>query len=272
MKIFLIYIIIVFMIAKSTICVVPLSYLNQDAWKGQCQDYQFQSPIDIPKNTDTIVTHTSIFIEDAEYSLLKNIKKVEDNHTRMNLDYDTVVDDFIIINVQGISYKYTLTNVHFHCPSEHTFNGVHSNCELHMVHQRNLKVNDKDPRHTFVVVGILINNGTNIDNQLFSDADIDLSPYVSRNNSYYHYSGGLTTPPCSELVNWFVYSEVVEATPDQVQQLVDMVQFQFPETGDNRKVQPLGNRHIYLVSPSVSILIKVNTILIIMIAFLLLDL
>ena len=31
-------------------------------------------------------------------------------------------------------------------------------------------------------------------------------------NGYYSYKGSLTYPPCSEIVNWYVYTEVFNIT------------------------------------------------------------
>jgi len=43
----------------------------------------------------------------------------------------------------------------------------------------------------------------------------DLLP---RGTRYYHYSGSLTTPPCSEGVAWFVMKTPIEVSATQVEQ------------------------------------------------------
>ena len=35
-------------------------------------------------------------------------------------------------------------------------------------------------------------------------------------NGFYHYEGSLTTPPCSPVVRWYVYKEVLYITPDEL--------------------------------------------------------
>ncbi|MEO0684669.1 MAG: carbonic anhydrase family protein, partial [Cyanobacteria bacterium J06649_11] len=40
---------------------------------------------------------------------------------------------------------------------------------------------------------------------------------LPEDKDYYHYFGSLTTPPCSETVNWIVLKEPVEISSPQVQ-------------------------------------------------------
>jgi carbonic anhydrase len=42
--------------------------------------------------------------------------------------------------------------------------------------------------------------------------------FLPRETPYYHYSGSLTTPPCSEGVAWFVMKTPVEVSAAQVSQ------------------------------------------------------
>jgi carbonic anhydrase len=57
-------------------------------------------------------------------------------------------------------------------------------------------------------------------------------------NSYFYYKGSLTTPPYTESVNWFVMKTVIDAAPEQIQQINKI-------EGDNaRHVQTLYDRSV----------------------------
>ena len=56
--------------------------------------------------------------------------------------------------------------------------------------------------------------------------------------SYYNYSGSLTTPPCSEGVNWMVLKNPVEVSAKQVAAFMSVIH------RNVRPVQPLNGREI----------------------------
>ncbi len=58
----------------------------------------------------------------------------------------------------------------------------------------------------------------------------------------FRYEGSLTTPPCSEGVQWVVMAERRQISPEQMATLTSHLY------DNNRPVQPLGDRKIGLVS------------------------
>ena len=141
--------------------------------------------------------------------------------------------------------EYTLAEAHWHNPSEHTVEGERFALEMHLVHKRG------DSK--IAVVGVLYRLGqanaviqTLIDMGPQPGQNMELSlslgstDYLPEKNSYYRYSGSLTTPPYTEGVEWMVMSEIQEISSEQVQQLAAL-------TGggtNSRPLQPLGNRKI----------------------------
>lgn len=152
----------------------------------------------------------------------------------------------------SISFRndiYHLLQIHFHEPSEHTINGIRYPIEIHFVHKSNL---DK-----LTVISILGKEGEESELFEFFESFLPLevntakeiqraaniSALYSKNDSFYYYNGSLTTPPCSENVNWIVFKEPIVMSEDQVLTL----QKNMP-LNNYRNEQPINGRKVYSVS------------------------
>jgi carbonic anhydrase len=112
--------------------------------------------------------------------------------------------------------KFRLLQFHFHGKSEHTVDGKRYDMVAHFVHQNPetkqlavVAVFFTEGRNNPVLDNILGNIGreTRIDPQ-------DLLPGDTQH--YFHYIGSLTTPPCSEHVQWYLLKTPAEASKDQI--------------------------------------------------------
>ncbi len=140
---------------------------------------------------------------------------------------------------------YSLVNVHAHTPAEHTVDGERFALELHLVH--------KNESGELAVVGVLFRRGEpNPALEALLDAapqpgdpasPQDASVYLPARTSHYRYTGSLTTPPCTEGVQWLVMTEVGEASEEQLQRITTLT----GDTANNRPTQPLHGRTITLV-------------------------
>jgi len=103
--------------------------------------------------------------------------------------------------------KYSLLQLHFHRPSEHLIDGKNFPMEAHFVH--------RNARGGLAVLGVLMNPGEanpafakivqtmpKKKGEVAADKSIDVRTLLPQRLSYYRYSGSLTTPPCSEIVDW----------------------------------------------------------------------
>ena len=64
---------------------------------------------------------------------------------------------------------------------------------------------------------------------------------------YLHYTGSLTTPPCTDGVQWFLLPQMITIDPETVAEMHALVATvpgygSFPD--NNRPVQPLGSRAV----------------------------
>ncbi len=135
----------------------------------------------------------------------------------------------IQINCRNGSYtaignkRYELLQLHFHSPSEHKINGRSYAMEAHFVH--------KGEDGKLAVIGVLMAEGKGNDfiktlwsnlpkdegkEHVVADVKINANQLLPRDMSYYTYAGSLTTPPCSEIVNWIVLKTPIEISKSQI--------------------------------------------------------
>lgn len=181
-------------------------------------DGQRQSPVNIIDiNTSPIKFNENPL--DIRYSPTTQINKVINNGHSIQFNFET--GD----SIQYHNNTYHLSQIHFHEPSEHTVNGVRYPLEIHLVHTG--KNND------YTVMGILAKEGE--ESQLFEffesflplkenetkeiHQSLDLSTLFPEKDDFYSYGGSLTTPPCTESVNWIIFKEPIIVSVDEVLKL-----------------------------------------------------
>ncbi len=207
-------------------------------WKNLCAAFadcggKVQSPVDI---------------ELKKVKPCKDLKKLEFDYkkSKVHISNNGHTVQFNITGNNTLKIKdkvYKLLQFHYHAMSEHTINGKHFPLEVHFVH----KYSNTD----FAVVGVMFVKGK--ENALFkkyldkfptekgkyaSDETLDLASLLPKIKSYYNYNGSLTTPPCSEVVSWYVLSKPIEASKQQLEKFAEILHSNF------RPVQPLNGRKI----------------------------
>lgn len=138
---------------------------------------------------------------------------------------------------------YELKQFHFHAPSEHLLENRPYQMEVHFVH-----ANDKGE---LAVIGAFINPGpTHAGYQTVWDympvkinepikpynITLDMRRLLPTALTAFHYRGSLTTPPCSEKVNWNVLDANLKISQDQIDRFKTKYQL------NARPVQPLNYR------------------------------
>jgi len=212
----------------------PALWGDLEADYAMCKDGTSQSPIDIDVST---VTRTDLSEISFDYRA-SPLTIVNNGHT-IQVNYApgssiTVADK-----------RYDLLQYHFHAPSEHTIDGNAYDMVVHLVHQA------EDGQ--LGVVGVMFAAGESNETiatlweHMPAQADqtvdatavtIDAADLLPSDLAYFNYSGSLTTPPCSEDVNWMVLATPVTVSAAQVAQFTDL----FPLSA--RPVQPLNGRTV----------------------------
>lgn len=196
----------------------PSQWGDLDAASRVCSTGSQQSPLDI---TGTIGASLP-FIRTAWAKRADTI--VNNGHT-----IQVNIADGSTLTVGDA--RYTLVQFHFHRPSEHLIGGKDFPMEAHFVH--------RNAAGGLGVVGVLMRPGRA--NKVFAkivatmpaqegppvkaDPAIDPNLLLPIRRSYYRYEGSLTTPPCSETVDWMLLTvpmQVAQADIDAFAKLYPM--------------------------------------------------
>ncbi len=179
----------------------PAKWGDLDAANRACSLGTQQSPIDIAGAIDARLPA-------LKFSWSKRPSKIVNNGHTIQLDFPE--GNSLTIG----SERYALLQFHFHRPSEHTVGGKSYPMEVHFVH--------RNAAGALAVVGVLMQAGKS--NATFrkivetmpqkkgdaaADPAIDAMALLPGRHAYYRYPGSLTTPPCSETVDWHLLSTPV---------------------------------------------------------------
>jgi len=139
--------------------------------------------------------------------------------------------------------KYDLKQFHFHRPSEEKINGKGFDMTLHIVHA------DEAGKLAGVAGLLQQGNENSLIRELWKDLptekekeelldqiQIDVSQLLPSDQSYYTFSGSLTTPPCTEDVTWFVLKHPTTVSAEEIERFSRLYR------NDARPTQPLYHR------------------------------
>ena len=140
---------------------------------------------------------------------------------------------------------FPLVQYHFHSPSENTVEGRQYPMEMHLVH--------KSAAGKLAVLAVFIEEGA--ENAAFAPVwsnlpkrkgaefhlahvTVDVDDMLPSDRTTWRFDGSLTTPPCSEGVQWLVFARPVAMSRDQI------AAFRAVIHGNNRPTQPANGRTI----------------------------
>jgi carbonic anhydrase len=205
----------------------PGHWAELDADFRTCAAGADQSPIDLPATIPERSTSIRLSAENTEGDVFDSGHAVE-------IESDGEGDTLTYAGTE-----FTLQQAHAHVPSEHTVNGQPAAAELHLVHA--------DATGHLLVLGVLVTEGEAsaalapfIDAAVHPDDDgdvtIDVADLLPSTLENYEYSGSLTTPPCTEDVQWVVLGTPISMSAEQIDILESV------HSHNARPTQPLGDR------------------------------
>ena len=197
-----------------------------------CKVGKSQSPIDISGAKNARLATIKFNYKTTPIDIVNNGHTIQLNYAKGSS-----------INFGG--KPYALLQFHFHSPSEHHINGKPYDMVAHLVHQAAdgqlgvigvlMKVGKAHP-----VIAQLWKHLPETANEQNTLADtLNVADLLPANHRYFNYSGSLTTPPCSEGVNWIVLETPVAVSAEQVAQFNRL----FPKSV--RPVQALNGRTVH---------------------------
>jgi carbonic anhydrase len=175
-----------------------------------CSSGQRQSPIDIRGGLAVDLDPVKFNYQASPFAVIDNGHTVQANLAQGNS-----------IEIGG--KRFELVQFHFHRPSEERIDGRQFELSVHLVH--------KDDQGRLAVVAVLMDRGSpqpvvqkvwnNLPlekgEELSARVALDLNELLPADRRYFTYMGSLTTPPCSEGVQWVVMRQPLTMSPEQIE-------------------------------------------------------
>jgi carbonic anhydrase len=175
-----------------------------------CSSGQRQSPIDIRGGLAVELDPVRFDYQASRFAVVDNGHTVQVNLAPGNA-------------VEVAGKRFELVQFHFHRPSEERINGKQFEMSLHLVH--------KDEQGRLAVVALLFDKGAkqmalqkvwnNLPLEKNQEAaartPLELLDLLPDDRGYFTYMGSLTTPPCSEGVQWIVMRQPIAASAEQIE-------------------------------------------------------
>jgi carbonic anhydrase len=174
-----------------------------------CAAGRLQSPFNIEADISANLPDLSL-----DYSSVA-MKVINNGHT-IQVDQSGAGQ----LSVGGKSFD--LLQFHFHSGSEYTIDGEAYPLEIHLVHASGdgelavVGVMVKEGAANTELARIWANMPASKGENIVVGQTINVSNLLPVNNRYYRFMGSLTTPPCSEGVNWHMMSEPITASAEQI--------------------------------------------------------
>ncbi len=196
-----------------------------------CRDGKEQSPIDLKWHKPVKGGQVAV--------------KYKTSKAHVSTEHHTIKLDFESGNVIKIDGKtYDLVSALFHAGSEHTLSGKTFPLEMHLVHKDSsgklgvLSVLFKEGKENPTISKILNTVPSSPSSETGAEVALQTQSLVPAMHTHYQYEGSLTTPPCTEGVEWVVFNSPLSVSSEQ------MKTFEKYISANSRPTQPLNGRKV----------------------------
>ena len=222
------------------------------AWAPTCITGRSQSPIDIV----TANVATATVLDGGILTSFAASRLVPSNMGHNFQLTNTVEGPHAMLRGE----KSVFAQAHWHAPSENTIDGKQAAMEAHFVFQYDDPM-WKNTTQNLAVVGVLFDEAAECNPELsvfwslfptdkvgaasdtVTGASLQALLTKLLRGGYYHWTGSLTTPPCTELVDWNLLKARAPVCAAQIARLKEgLSAVQSGVSVNNRVVQPLHQR------------------------------
>lgn len=209
----------------------PERWASLDEKNAACASGQRQSPIDIVAPFRNAASDLALNYQPSRAVVVNNGHTIQVNISGEN-------------TLQSGGKTYRLLQFHFHSPSEEAVGGRRFPLVAHFVHAT--------AAGELAVIGVLFEDGlasaelapvfANLPSESGQSVELagalDLRKLLPASLAHWNFDGSLTTPPCSEGVNWFVLQSRGRLSADQIRAFTRL----YPDSA--RPLQPRNAREI----------------------------
>lgn len=220
----------------------PDNWASLSSDNAACGAGGMQSPIDITGYSQTNLNPP------ISFSLRREATEIDNDGKRLEVTFRSG-------NRVGFAERtYQLPRVVYRSPSEHSLDGEAFAVELQLMLEQTFgdlavasflyRIGAPDPYLAALLEAAPAAGETNTDADGMSWPGLNARELIPTDLGYYKYVGSLTTPPCTEPVDWFIMNEIGTVSQDQVNQLRALV-----DAPNNRPIRPGGGREINYSGP-----------------------
>jgi carbonic anhydrase len=201
-----------------------------------CGQGNAQSPIDIPEESAKSNLNIEFNYEPSSISLYNNGKTL-------------LINYFAKAKIMLNKRKFKLVRLQFRTPSEHLVSGIEYPMEIQFYH--------RSADNTTAIVSVFVQAGQNnalLENiwnvmpehinreTIVREKSFDANLLFPQDRTFYFYRGSLTTPPCTENVQWIIFANPIEASAEQLEIFSTIL------NNNRRPIQETNNRPVRIDS------------------------